>query len=251
MAAKKPHKNLARNIPLSIDEGLLTVIDRIAGDRNETRSLVMRKAIQEGLPLVKAGGNADVMTLDSDISDFVNELAKIYKRKRNSVIIEAVRRGVRAVEAHLLYNSNDEIPPEVSKMMLNQSPDAEPLLREVRTAKIERGALKIQLDDLLHHVPEAKRRADAVEKLTTIRSQPDGSGGGSAWRSGLSTEEIEWQVAMAEKFGNHASKWPEDLKKENLDWHDGMSKKYGRNTSWPKDEVIGHYTTLKAKMSQI
>ena len=198
--ANRTRKNLARNIPLSIDNESLAAVDRVAGDRNETRSLVMRKAIEEGLPLVKAGGNADVLTLDSDLSDFVNELAKNYKRKRNSILLEALRRGVRAVEAHLLYTSNDEIPPEVSKAMLNTNPDAEPLLREVRNARIERGALKIQLDDLLRHVPEAKRRADAIEKLTAIRRQPGGGGGGSPWGCGLSTEEIEWQISMSEKI---------------------------------------------------
>lgn len=113
--ANRTRKNLARNIPLSIDNESLAAVDRVAGDRNETRSLVMRKAIEEGLPLVKAGGNADVLTLDSDLSDFVNELAKNYKRKRNSILLEALRRGVRAVEAHLLYTSNDEIPPKSPK----------------------------------------------------------------------------------------------------------------------------------------
>ena len=161
----------------------------------------MRKAIQEGLPIVKAGGNADVLVLDSELSDFLNELAKNYKRKRNSILLEAIRRGVRSVEAHLLYTSNDEIPPEVSKMMLNSNPDAEPLLREVRSAKIDRGALKIQLNDLMFHVPEAKRRADAIEKLAELRRQPGGGGGGSPWGHGLSTAEIEWQISMKEKYG--------------------------------------------------
>ena len=224
--------------------------DRVAGDRNETRSLVMRKAIENGLPLVEAGGNADVLILDGELSDFLNELAKIYKRKRNSILLEALRRGVRAVEAHLLYTSNDEIPPEVSKMMLNANPDAEPLLREVRTAKIDRGALKIQLDDLLRHVPEAKRRADAIQKLTAIRRQPGGIGGGSAWGNGLSTEEMEWQVAMGEKYGANSANWPEDQKAAHAEWYDTMSKKYGHNTSWPQDEVKAHYAELKAKMLQ-
>lgn len=246
----RARKNMARNIPLSIDNELLAAIDRVAGDRNETRSFVMRKAIQEGLSLVKAGGNADVLTLDGELSDFLNELAKIYKRKRNSILTEAVRRGVRAVKAHLLYNSNDEIPPEVSKMMLNANPDAEPLLREVRSAKIDRGALKIQLDDLLRHVPEAKRRADAIEKLTAIRRQPGGGGGGSAWGNGLSTDEMEYQIAMAEKYGPNSVNWPEDVTTAHAKWYDAMGKKHGHNTSWPQDEARAHYSELKAKISQ-
>jgi hypothetical protein len=122
--------------------------------------------------------------------------------------------------------------------------------QEVRNAKIARGALKIQLNDLLYHVPEAKRRADAIEKLTAIRRQPDGGGGGSAWGNGLNTEEMEWQIAMAEKYGNSAITWPEDQKATHADWYGEMSKKYGHNTSWPQDEVKAHYAELMAKMSQ-
>ncbi len=218
--ANRARKDLARNVPVSIDKELLATVDGVAGDRNETRSLVMRKAMLAGLPIVKAGGNADVLTLDSEISDFVDGLAKIYKRKRNSILLEALRRGVRAVEAHLLYNSNDEIPPEVSQAMLNSNPDAEPLLREVRNARIERGALKIQLDDLLRHVPEAKRRADTIEKLTALRRQPGGGGGGSPWGCGLSNEELEWQVSMSEKYGVSSASWP----KEEIEARDAARK---------------------------
>jgi hypothetical protein len=58
------------------------------------------------------------------------------------------------------------------------------------------------------------------------------------WGNGLSTEEMEWQVAMAEKFGNHATKWPEELKKANSDWYDAMRKITG---------IILHGRTTKCR----
>jgi metal-responsive CopG/Arc/MetJ family transcriptional regulator len=255
--ANRTRKNLARNIPLSIDKDLLAAVDRVAGDRNETRSLVMRKAIQEGLPILKAGANADVLALDSELSADVSTVSKETKTTRNKIILEAIRVGLQSVfwrlQREKIIDAQDQKPEEAAMLVsaLEQSERRDdPMSRQVRAALIERGALKIQLDDLMRHVPEAKRRADAIEKLTANRRQPGGTGGGSAWGSGLSTEEMEWQIAMAEKYGNNTATWPEDQKKFHAEWYDAMCKKYQHNISWPQDEVNAHYAELKAKMSQ-
>jgi predicted transcriptional regulator len=215
--AKKTRKNLARNIPLSIDEDLLAVIDRVAGDRNETRSLVMRKAIQEGLPLLKAGSNADVLTLDSELSGDVSTISKETKTTRNKIILEAIQAGLQSVywklkREKIIYDQDTK--PEEAVALVGALEWSErndnPINREIRTALIERGKIKVRLDDILRHVPEAKYRDDLVNRLTEIRHRPGGSGGGPVWGCGLSNAEVEWQVNMTDKYGMDSSKWPKD-----------------------------------------
>ena len=76
----------------------------------------------------------------------------------------------------------------------------EPMNREWRTALRQRGAAVLRLWDILMHVPEAWRRYQLIERLVKIRRSP-GGGGGRVWGAGLSTDEIEWQVKMADKYG--------------------------------------------------
>ena len=214
--ANRARKNLARNIPLSIDEGLLAAIDRIAGDRNETRSLVMRKAIQEGLPLVKAGGSADVLTLDSELSGDVATVSKETKVTRNKVILESIRAGVHSVYWRLRRenivqaqnNKPEEAEAMVSAMDQIERMD-EPMSQQLRAALMERGAVKVRLDELLRHVPEAKRRFDLVNRLMEFRRQP-GGGGAASGAISLPTDEVEWQVAMFEKYGFPSASWPKE-----------------------------------------
>ena len=64
--------------------------------------------------------------------------------------------------------------------------------------------------DILQHVHEAKRRDDLVNRLTEIRRLPASGGGGRVWVCGLSTDEVEWQVTMIDKYGVDSSKWSKD-----------------------------------------
>jgi hypothetical protein len=45
----------------------------------------------------------------------VNLLMDGYKRTRNFILIEAIRRGIAAVEAHLLQSDTNAINPDVAK----------------------------------------------------------------------------------------------------------------------------------------
>jgi len=226
-------KNLSRNIPLSIDEELLTAIDRIAGDRNETRSLVMRKAIQEGLPLVKAGGNADVLTLDSEFSADVDQAVKETKLKRNKILLEAIRVGLQPFVSRTMSEKlslADVQDPQERELLIQELEQSyklydDPMVREHRRLIAERGNATTRLMDILKHVPEAKRRHDATTRLTEIRRMPGGSGGGAAWLGGLSTEEIEWQVSMADKYGPNAANWPAEEKQA----HESTRKSESKN----------------------
>jgi hypothetical protein len=247
---------MARNIPVSMDKELLADVDAVAGDRDETRSLVMRKAIQAGLPIVKTGSNADVLTLDGELSADVDKARKETGLARNKILIEAIRAGFHAFVSRVmseklsLADVQDRQEKEKLLQLIEESYKLydEPMAREHRRLIVERGHATTRLMDILRHVPEARRRDDAAKRLTEIRRSPDGGGGGRAWGNGLSTDEMEWQIAMAEKYGNHAAKWPEELKKANSAWSDAMREKYGSNTSWPQDEVKAHYAELKAKM---
>jgi hypothetical protein len=226
--AKRTRKNLARNVPLSIDEELLAAVDRIAGDRNETRSLVMRKAIEEGLPLVKAGGNADVLTLDSEISADVDQATKATKLKRNKILLEAIRIGLQPFFSRTMSEkmslANVQNPDERDRLFQAIEDSYrnydDPMIREHQRLIVERGQAVTLLKDLLQHIPDAKKRHDLLIRLTEIRRMPGGSGGGQAWGHGLSTDELEWQVKMFEKYGLDPTKRP----KEEIDARDAARK---------------------------
>ncbi|MEO5802529.1 MAG: hypothetical protein ABIR24_03300, partial [Verrucomicrobiota bacterium] len=131
------------------------------------------------------------------------------ERTRNSIIIEAIRRGIRSVDAHLLYSTPSEgIPPEMSQHMLDMNPDAEPLMREVRAAKIAKGKLEIQLDDLRRHCPGVQHRLDLMEKLAAFRRK--GGINYSLLQANLSNEYMEWEISMHERFGSDSSSWPKE-----------------------------------------
>ncbi|HTX21423.1 MAG TPA: hypothetical protein VMD27_06160 [Candidatus Aquilonibacter sp.] len=248
---------MARNIPLSIDNELLAAVDRIAGDRNETRSLVMRKAIQEGLPILKAGGNADVLTLDSELSADVAAVSKETKATRNKIILEAIQAGLQSVYWRLtrekIVHAQDRKPEEAAMLVASMEQSErndDPMSRQVRAALIERGTVKVRFDDLLRHVPEAKRRDDLLNRLTEFRSRPDGPGGGSVWGKGLNTDELEFQVKMSEKYGAHPATWPEEIKRAHLKWDDKMREKYGSDyVKWPQEEIKAHYAAIEAMKS--
>lgn len=201
--------NMNRNIPLSIDDELLAEIDGVVESIKESRSAVMRRALREGLPVVKAGGSADVICLDGELSKDVERVSSEGKLNRAKVILESIRTGLqafynRAMREQVIHAQNRS--PEDAERLLAEMEESDrhddPREREFRTALRQRGAAIIRFHDLLAHVPEAWRRYKLIERLTEIRRKPGGIGGGSVWGCGLSTAEIEWQVAMAEKYGD-------------------------------------------------
>ena len=202
--------NLARNIPLSIDDELLAEIDRVAETTKESRSAIMRRAIREGLPVIKNGGGADVVTLDSETSRDVDAASKETNVSRSKVLIDAIRTGLQATYSMLmrdkLVRAQEQNPNDKdSEMMIHHWEHSmmmeNPMGREVRAAIRQRGAVQIRFWDILQHVPEAWKRHQLVEKLTKLRRSPSVVGLG-VWGSGLSNREIEWQIQMAEKYGN-------------------------------------------------
>ena len=111
-----------------------------------------------------------------------------------------------------VIHAQDKTPQEAESLLVvmeQQETMDNPMARELRTALRQRGAVLTRLNDIYTHVPEAWRRRQLIGRLTDIRRSPGGGGGGSVWGSGLSTEEIEWQVKMAEKYGTGA-KIPEN-----------------------------------------
>lgn len=197
-----------RNIPLSIDDELLAAIDRVAEATKESRSAVMRRAIREGLPVVESGGSADVISLDSELSKDVDQISKEGGLSRAKVILECIRAGLQAfyyrIMREKIVHAQDRNPKEAEGLLATLELEEranDPVARELRTALRQRGAALVRLWDILMYVPEAWRRHQLIEKLNRIRSGPKGLGGGPVWGAGLSTEEIEWQIQMAEKYG--------------------------------------------------
>lgn len=138
-----------------------------------------------------------MLAVDGETSNYADDLARHFKRTRNWVLLDAIRRGIRSVNVHLMRTDNDDVSDAALKSIVQSDPDAEPHLREVRNAKRELGALQIRFDDLLRHCPDAQERADIIERYVSLARQQHGSFP-SMWGSGVSTEQLKKQLAALE-----------------------------------------------------
>jgi metal-responsive CopG/Arc/MetJ family transcriptional regulator len=231
-----------RTIPLTLDKQLLSEIDAVCADFKESRSGVMRQAMRAGLPLVKSGGKADVLTLDSELSAEVDQATKEIELNRNKILLEAIRTGLSAFVAMKVTekSSLDNLKDPKERELIIRAVEEnfklyhDPMVREHRIAVVQRGEATTRLRDILEHVPEAKRRNELVNRLTEIQRAPNGPGGGPVWLSGLSTEELEWQLEMSEKYGPRPSSWPEDIKKAHYAAEDAKKNAAPASKSAPK-----------------
>ncbi len=230
-----------RNVPLSIDDQLLAEIDRVAEMTNDTRSAVMRRAIREGLPLVQNGGGADAVTLDSETSRDVNTACKEAEVSRAKFIIESIRTGLQATYYRLMRdkwtraqekNPKDAEAEKWIHSLENSMMNEDPMGREVRAALRQRGAAVTRFHDILQHTPEAWHRYKLMEQLTEVRRKPGGLGA-SVWGSGISTDEVKWQLEMAEKYGSTA-----------IPSHEIKSREKAR-----KNEDRTHFNTVQQELS--
>ncbi len=210
---------MSRNIPLSIDDELLAEIDRVAESTKESRSAIMRRAIREGLPLVQAGGGADVVKLDSETSHDVETVCKETGFSRAKVLIETIRSGIQATYYRCMrekwiraqeMNPKDQEAESMIHLLEESLFREDPMGRELRTALRQRGAAITRFHDLLLHVTEAWHRYKLIERLTELRKNSF-----PIWGKGLSTAEIKWQVTMNEKYGVDAQLPEEEVKARN------------------------------------
>jgi metal-responsive CopG/Arc/MetJ family transcriptional regulator len=208
-----------RNIPLSLDEKMISEIDAAAAEIKDTRSGVMRRAIREGLPIVMAGGKSDVLTLDSELSAEVDQAAKEIELNRNKILLEAIRTGLhafwsrKASEKMSLASVKDPKEIEMITAALAESYKLydDPMMIEHRKILAQKAAVSVRLEDLLQYVPEAKHRYELMNQLAKIRNSPGGMGGGLPM--GLNVAELEWQIGMSEKYGPNPASWPDDEKR--------------------------------------
>lgn len=201
---------MTRNIPLSIDEELLAEIDAVAEQSKESRSAIMRRAIREGLGVVKSGGSADVILLDGETSRDVDSACAEAKVSRAKFVIDAIRTGLQATYCRLM---RDHWIREQDRNQGNKEAEGfihafehsmlleNPMGQEVRAAMRQRGTALTRFWDLLLHVPEAFERCKLVEQLIQIRRKRGAYP--IVWGKGLSTPEIRWQVEMDEKYGDN------------------------------------------------
>ena len=170
----------------------------MAATGENVAATILRKAIRAGLPLVKSGGEA--VRLSGELSDFVGACASRGKRTRESIIAEAVQRGIRGVDTCLMIEearANGIPEGALASVQAADEMDLYPEKRAVRQALREKGALQIQLEDLLQHCPEARERKETLEKLVTLARSVRG-GWPSMWGSGVSTAELQRQLGALE-----------------------------------------------------
>jgi predicted transcriptional regulator len=205
----------AMPVPVALDAELLAEIDAVAADVKDSRSGVMRRAIRAGLPLVKSGG--EVVRLSGELADSVGELVARFaeipgqKRTRDGVLAEAIQRGFRAVELQAMIEDGrargmDEA--SLHGVLASHGLDTYPEKRTVREALLAKGALEIQLADLLANFPGAAARQQAIQQLIELRRAA--GFWPKVWGCGLSTAEIQWEISMRERHGPDSAQWPKE-----------------------------------------
>ena len=182
-----------------MDAELKREVEAVAKALNQKQASIMRDAIRKGLPLVKSGGKA--VHLRAELAGFVASNAERFKRTEESIISEAVERGIESVALHATIaeaKKEGTMSPAMAEHMLKQSSlTAYPEQRAVREAMQERGKLAIQLDDLLRHCPEARERKELIEKHAELTHKLY-AGGPVMWGSGVTTEHLKQNIASFE-----------------------------------------------------
>ncbi len=232
-------QKIGEKFSIVLTPDLAALVEEVQQATGEETSPLLRKALRVGLPLVKSGGAADVLTLDSELSKEVdaelkraNETRDFLKephRTRASMLIEAIRHGIKAVGIYEMIKeakAKEGLEDAMAQAILAHSDlTVYPEKRAAKVAMIERALYWEQVWDLVIHVPEARERKEAIEKLITMRIAANEWA--KVWGCGLSTTEIQWQAAMHEKYG--AGPVPkEEIEKREREREAGTDK--GRNT---------------------
>jgi hypothetical protein len=194
-------KKIGMAVPVALDDELRTEVKRVAELRKEADSTVMRAAIRAGLPVVAAGGLAEMIQLDGELSRDLEKASREVGISRTKLILESIRLGFVAVYSRFMRQKwRDEHAAAASMTPFNESlyqsgalhdRDAHPILTEHARALSEIRGLREVLGDLQFQVPEAKHRLERAMHLSALRAS-HGSGGG--YPTGLQIEEIEKQI---------------------------------------------------------
>jgi len=103
-------------LAISLDEESLAKIDRIAKGKGDSRSSVMRLAINYGLPAVEAGGG-EFIVMDGEMSADVGKVAETFNLTRQRVILDAIRIG-----AAPLYSRYERQAMQAGKEVVQDQP---------------------------------------------------------------------------------------------------------------------------------
>jgi predicted transcriptional regulator len=208
----KADKTTWKPVPLAIDDALKREVESVAKALNQKQAWVMREAMRKGLEIVQGG---KVVRLSAELAHFVASNAERFKRTEQSILAEAVERGIKAVELHALVEQAKKegtMSEQAADAMLAQSgPNAYPEKRAVQEAVRERGNLAIQLDDLLSHCPEARERKALIEQHEYLMRKRYGTGP-SMWGTGVGTDQLKKNIAVMEaEIAKGARPSPETL----------------------------------------
>ena len=189
-------------LAISLDEASIAEIDRIAKLRRDSRSSVMRAAIQAGLPMIETG-SGEMVLMDGPLSEDVKKVGEWQKWSRQKVIIESIRLGLPSVAARFASHDGLErsgITGEDAKkweeIMLAHDPESLPLARDYQKLRQEAGRLRRLLRDAETMVPAVEERMALLKRHVELQVQSGTFFTGFAY--GVSTEEIKRQIAEFE-----------------------------------------------------
>lgn len=164
----------ATPLAISLDEALLREIDRVAAERADSRSSIMRAAIRAGLPIVAAGADAG-FPLAGEIAEDVRKVAQWHGWSVARVVAESVRLGLPAVHSRFAHNeglAKANIPEEerasMEEALYAFDPEALPLARDYRRAMRQ---LNIQRNLIaqIREIPEGEAVLAKIEAVYARR----------------------------------------------------------------------------------
>jgi hypothetical protein len=178
----EPMAEMRKAVPLaiSLDEETLRLVDELTSARAESRSSIMRAAIRSGLPIVQAGGLAEVVPVDSELQSDVTKVAEWKGLSRGKILLESLKIGISAVNARFPNAAEEPTPDkEFFAMIAANDPDSLPIARDFRRAEYRTAYLQAVVEQVceLTDLPEVEQNksteghTDSGRRKLSLREQ--------------------------------------------------------------------------------
>lgn len=177
-------KSVWKAVPVAIDAELEELVDQVAKAKGQKKSVVMREAMRAGLPIVKIGGNWEVVPVDPELQSDITNVSDWKGLSRGKVLLESLKIGLPAVNVRF---PNKELEGTLDGAQLEaiafHDPNSLPIARDLRRAEYKIAYLRDMMEQVCRITEteerlERERREAAGEhvpdrQLRSVRSQID------------------------------------------------------------------------------
>jgi hypothetical protein len=154
-------KSVWKAVPVAIDAELEELVDQVAKAKGQKKSVVMREAMRVGLPIVKIGGNWEVVPVDPELQSDVTKVTAWKGLSRGKLLLEALKIGLPAVNARLPNADEKQLPDnDFFPVFAANDPNSVPVARDFRRAEYKAAYLRDVMEQvcLLTEVEETMER---------------------------------------------------------------------------------------------